>query len=57
MLDSTAIDRTDIPGTVGQISSQNRALNNQGPAYGLVSNIDSARFDNITSIDSQIRSK
>ena len=23
MLDSTAIDRTDIPGTVGQISSQN----------------------------------
>ena len=45
MLDSTAIDRTDIPGTVGQISSQNRFLNNQGPAYDPVSNIDSARFD------------
>ncbi len=44
MLDSTAIDRTDIPGTVGQISSQNRFLNNQGPAYDPVSNIDSARF-------------
>ena len=44
MLDSTAIDRTNIPGTVGQISSQNSALNNQGPAYDPVSNIDSARF-------------
>ena len=44
MLDSTAIVRADIPGTVGQISPQNSALNNQGPAYGPVSNIDSARF-------------
>ena len=44
MLNSTAIDRTDIPGTVGQISSQNRVLNSQRPAYDPVSNIDSARF-------------
>ena len=44
MLNSTAIDRTGIPGTVGQISSQNIVLNRQGPAYDPVPNIDSARF-------------
>ena len=43
-LNSTAIDRTNIPGMVGQISPQNRFLNDQRPAYDTVSNIDSARF-------------
>ena len=43
-LNSTAIDRTNIPGMVGQISPQNRFLNSQRPAYDTVSNIDSARF-------------
>ena len=44
MLDSTAIDRTNIPGMIGQISPQNKALDNQRPVYDTVPNIDSARF-------------
>ena len=44
VLDSTAIDRTNIPGMIGQISPQNEALDNQGPVYDTVPNIDSARF-------------
>ena len=44
MLNSTAIDRTNIPGMIGQISPQNKALDNQRPVYDTVPNIDSARF-------------
>ena len=44
-INSTSIDRADVPGTVGTISAQNAVLDGHGPVYGIVSGADSGRFE------------
>ena len=43
-LNSTSINRTDIPGVVGSVSAQNSPLKGHNPVYGIGSGADSARF-------------
>ena len=45
VMDSTSIDRVDIPGMVGTISAQNRFLDGQNPTYRLEQGGDSDRFE------------
>ena len=44
-LNSTSIDRADVPGVVGSISAQNSQLEGHNPTYGIGSGTDSARFE------------
>lgn len=43
-IDSTSIDRADVPGMVETISAQNSFLDGQNPAYLIESGGDSHRF-------------
>ncbi len=43
-LNSTSINRTDIPGVVGFVSAQNSPLKGHNPVYGIGAGADSARF-------------
>ena len=45
VLDSTAINYDDAPGTVGGISAQNSFLDGQNPVYGIGSGDDSDSFE------------
>ena len=44
-IDSTSIERADVPGVVGAISTQNAYLNGQNPTYAIVPGGDSDRFE------------
>ncbi len=44
-INSTSIDRADVPGTVGTISAQNAVLDGHGPVYGIASGADSGHFE------------
>ena len=44
VIDSTSIDRADVPGTIGTISAQNAYLDRQNPTYAIVPGGDSDRF-------------
>ena len=43
-LNSTSINRTDVPGVVGFVSAQNSPLKGHNPVYGIGAGADSARF-------------
>ena len=43
-LNSTSINRTDVPGVVGSVSAQNSPLKGHNPVYGIGAGADSARF-------------
>ena len=49
-LDDSSIPRVDVPGVVGSVSAQNQPLRGHGPAYGIGTGGDSARFGIVSGI-------